>query len=81
MQVKSLIWEYIGKENCLWKGKIEGLFCHIEFFITPTKRDPEEFLIRTDANGIGNETCIGVDNAKRKAQELLNNYAIGLIIE
>lgn len=81
MQVKALTWEHIGKENCLWKGTLDGLFSHIQFFITPTDRDPDEFLIRTDLNGIPNETCIGLENAKKKAQDLLNSYAIGMILE
>ncbi len=81
MQVKSLTWEFIGKKHCLWLGKMDGLFNHIQFFITPTDRDPEEYFIRTDTNGIPNETCMGLENTKKKAQELLNSYAIGMILE
>lgn len=81
MQVKSLTWEFIGKKHCLWLGKMDGLFNHIQFFITPTGRDPEEYFIRTDTNGIPNETCMGLENTKKKAQELLNSYAIGMILE
>ena len=44
-------------------------------------RDQEEYLIRTDTNGIANEICIGLEKAKEKAQELLNSYALSLIIE
>ncbi|MCC7302390.1 MAG: hypothetical protein IT233_07100 [Bacteroidia bacterium] len=81
MQVKIISWEYIGKEHCLWKGKTDGMLCHVHFFITPTGRDREEYLMRTDTNGIANEICIGLEKAKAKAQELLNTYALSLIIE
>lgn len=81
MQIKKITWEYIGKEYCLWRGKTDGILCHIIFFITPTGRDQEEYLVRTDTNGIANETCIGLEKAKVKAQELLSNYALSLIIE
>ncbi len=81
MQIKTLAWTYIGKEHCLWTGKMDGLFNHIQFFITPTGRHPEEYFIRTDQNGIRNETCIGLENTKKKAQDLLNSYAIGMILE
>lgn len=81
MQIKKIMWEYIGKEHCLWRGKTDGMLCHIIFFITPTGRDQEEYLVRTDTNGIANEICIGLEMAKAKAQELLNTYALSLIIE
>lgn len=81
MQVKIISWEYIGKEHCLWRGKTDGILCHIIFFITPTGRDQEEYMVRTDTNGIANEICIGLEKAKAKAQELLNTYALSLIIE
>lgn len=81
MQVKKISWEYVGKEHCMWRGKTDGMFCHVIFFITPTGRDQEEYLVRTDTNGIANEVCIGLENAKAKAQELLNVYVLTLIIE
>lgn len=81
MQVRALIWTYIGKEHCLWTGKMDGLLSHIQFFITPTGRDPEEYFIRTDTNGIPNETCIGLEDTKKKAQDLLNSYAIGMMFQ
>ena len=80
MQIKPLIWEYIGNEHCLWRGKADGLLCHVLFFITPTERIPDEYMVRTDINGIANETCIGIEKTKAKAQELLNSYALALII-
>lgn len=80
MQVKKLTWEFTNKEHCQWSGKLDGWLSHIRFFITPTGKDPNEYLVRTDTNGIPNETCIGLETAKAKAQELLNNYAIGLTI-
>ncbi len=80
MQVKSITWEYIGTEHCLWRGKTDGLLCHVLFFITPTERIPDEYLVRTDINGIANKTCIGIEKAKAKAQVLLNSYALCLII-
>lgn len=81
MQIKSIIWEYVGSEHCLWRGKTDGLLSHILFFITLTGKDPEEYLVRTDTNGIPNEICIGLEKAKAKAQEFLNSYAFSLIIE
>lgn len=80
MQVKSISWKYVGKEHCLWAGKPEGIFSQMLFFITSTGNDPEEYLVRTDVNGIANETCIGLEKAKAKAQELLNSYALSLLI-
>lgn len=80
MQVKSLKWEYVGNEHCLWRGRTNGIPCHVQFFITLTEKDLDEYLIRTDTNGIANATCIGLDGAKAKAQELLNSYVLTLII-
>lgn len=77
MQVKSLIWELVDNKHCLWRGKTDGWSCHA-FFITRINTVLDEYLVHTDINGIANETCIGIENAK--AQELLNNYALGLII-
>lgn len=81
MQIKAIQWEYMGQEHCLWKGRAIGLLSHVSFFITLTGNHPEEYLIRTDTNGIANETCIGLEQAKVKAQELLNSYTIGLIFQ
>jgi hypothetical protein len=81
MQVKSITWEYVGKEHCLWKSKTDGMLCNVQFFITSTGKDPEEYLLRTDTNGIANDTCIGLEKTKAKAQDLLNSYALSLIIE
>ena len=81
MQAKSIQWEYIGQEHCQWKGRAIGLLSHVSFFITLTGSHPEEYLIRTDTNGIANEACIGLENAKAKAQELLNSYTLTLIFE
>lgn len=81
MQIRIISWEYIGNEHCLWRGKTDGLLSHIQFFITTTERDNEEYLVRTDTNGIANEICIGIEKAKAKAQEMLNGYAFSFIIE
>lgn len=81
MQTKALTWEYIGKEHCLWKGRTIGMLSHVSFFITLKENEQDEYLIRTDSKGIANETCIGLENAKAKAQELLNSYTLSLIFQ
>jgi len=80
MQVKSISWEYVGTEHCLWKGKTEGGIFPVLFFITSTGRDREEYLLRTDTNGIANEICLGLEKTKAKAQELLTRYILSIVI-
>lgn len=80
MQIRPLIWEYIGTEHCLWRGMADGLLSHVSFFITLRGSSGDEYLVRTDLNGIANETCNGLEAAKAKAQELLDAYAFSLIL-
>lgn len=79
MQLRPLIWEYIGSQECLWRGVADGLLSHASFFITGTTQT-NEYLVHTELNGIDQVTCKGLETAKDKAQELLNSYAFSLII-
>jgi len=58
----------------------DGLLSHVSFFITLRGSSGDEYLVRTDLNGIANETCNGLEAAKAKAQELLDAYAFSLIL-
>ncbi|MBS1635410.1 MAG: hypothetical protein JST26_05760 [Bacteroidetes bacterium] len=80
MQIRPLIWEYIGTEHCLWRGTADGLLSQVSFFVTLSSKAKDEYLVRCDLNGIANEICIGLEAAKIKAQDLLNSYAISLIL-
>lgn len=80
MQIKELTWEYVGEDNCLWVGKLDGMFGNIRFFISQANCDPAKYYLRNDINGVPDETCLGLDKAKKKAQDLLNSYAIGLTL-
>lgn len=79
MQIQPLIWRYIGHSNCLWEGSTRGLLGHIRFEIAYTG-ESEIYSVQSDFRGIDNTSCEGVFNAKVKAQELLNSYAISLTI-
>ncbi len=80
MQIRPLIWEYVGTEHCLWRGRADNLLSHVSFFITLSNAGADEYTIRTDINGIANEKCIGLEAAKARAQDLLNGYAFSLLI-
>lgn len=80
MQIQPLIWEYVGTSHCLYRASTNGLLSHVSFFITISNPTKDEYLIRTDINGIANEKCIGLEPSKAKAQELLNGYALSLIL-
>ena len=79
MHVQPIQWEYIGKADCLWLGTTNGLLSHIEMKIISEKNE-NEYLITSNIRGFENQNSFGIENAKRKAQELLNSYAISLII-
>lgn len=80
MQIRPLIWSYVGTEHCLWKGVADGLLSHVTFFVTVHNAATDEYLVRTDLNGVANEKCVGLDAAKVKAQDMLNSYAFSLIL-
>lgn len=80
MQIQPLIWIHVGTPHCLCRAETTGLLSHVSFFITISNEAKDEYLIRTDINGIANEKCIGLEASKAKAQELLNGYALSLIL-
>jgi hypothetical protein len=80
MHVQPLSWEYIGNEKCLWLGKTNGLLSHVEIFISASLNAHDEYVISSSINGFENNYCLGIDNAKTRAQDLLNSYAISLIL-
>lgn len=80
MQIQPLVWEYVGTQHCLWRAATNGLLSHVSFFITISNVTTDEYLVRTDINGIANEKCIGLEAAKARAQQLLNSYALWLIL-
>lgn len=79
MHVQPIQWEYIGKAGCLWLGTTNGLLSHIEMKIVSGKNE-NEYLIISNIRGFENQTSFEIENTKRKAQDLLNSYAISLII-
>ena len=80
MQLKSLHWQFIGTNHCLWVGKADGLLSHVRFFITAADGKEEEYLIRTEIKSIADEVCIGLEKSKEKAQQLLDSYAWSLVM-
>lgn len=79
MHVQPISWKYIGKEDCLWLGKTNGLLSHIAMRINVTEKE-NEYSINSNIHGFIVQKVNGLENAKVKAQELLNGYAFSLII-
>lgn len=79
MQIQPLIWKYIGHSNCLWEGSTRGILGHIRIEIAYTG-ESEVYSIQSDFRGIENTKCYGVFNAKEKAQDMINSYAMSLTI-
>lgn len=79
MHVQPIRWKYIGKADCLWLGTTNGLLSHIEMKIVPGEKE-NEYLITSNITGFENQNSFEIENTKRKAQDLLNSYAISLII-
>lgn len=80
MNVQPISWEYQKTGQGVWLGKTNGLLSHIEICITPTCYINDEYQISATIRGFTNEFAIGIDQAKSKAQELLNSYALSLIL-
>jgi len=80
MHVQPISWEYIGEEKCLWLGKTNGLLSHIKIYIIPKEKVSDEYLISANINGFVTHTTWGIEKTKAKAQDLLNSYAISLIL-
>ncbi len=80
MQIKPLEWTYIGSIHCLWTGKTDFLLGELYFFIDPIPDEPDKVFLRTEINGIPNVTCTNIAAAKIKAQQILDNYSISLVL-
>lgn len=79
MQLQKITWEYLGKPGCLWEGKLDGLYCHLRFFIIPLGRD-DEYYLRNDLKEIPNEIVKGIEPAKTRTQALFVNYVWSMTI-
>ena len=79
MQIQPIHWYYAEQQKC-WIGKTNGLFSHIQMRVMPLHSVFEECLLDSSISGFRMQTVIGIDNAKQKAQEYLNSYAMSLII-
>lgn len=79
MQLQTLVWRYVGLEDCIWEGSTKGLLRYVVFQICRTEIE-NVYLVRTDFVKIRAHICTGAFAAKQKAQDLLNSYALSLII-
>ena len=79
MHIQPICWSFAEERQC-WIGKTNGLLSHIEMQVIPLHSAFQECLIDSSITGFKKYTVIGVERAKEKAQELLNSYAMSLII-
>lgn len=79
MYVQTISWKYLGQGDCLWLGNTNGLLSHITMHINTTKKE-NEYSIHSNIHGFMVQKVSGLENAKVKAQELLNSYALSIII-
>jgi hypothetical protein len=79
MQIQPISWHYAKEKQC-WIGKTNGLLSHVEMVVTPLHSAFQECLLEATIAGFKSHTVVGIDNAKTKAQEYLNTYAMSLII-
>ena len=80
MPQQAIEWEYIETAKCLWVGKTKGLLCHFQFEISLTGRAPNEYLVLPNTRKIPATISYSLEEAKERAQELLNCYDISLSI-
>jgi hypothetical protein len=74
---KKLKWKYIGKVNADWIGMLPEEFPPIRFVLKKVANN--KHLIRCNLDGIKNQECEGLQNAKEQAQKLFNSYAESLL--
>lgn len=79
MHIQPISWQK-DKTNQLLIGTTNGLLSHIEMYITSPANKRNEYEISSNIQGFSKQKAIGMENAKLKAQALLNSYAISLIV-
>jgi hypothetical protein len=79
MHIQPISWQK-DKTNQLLIGTTNGLLSHIEMYITSLVNKCNEYEISSNIQGFAKQRAIGIENAKSKAQELLNSYAMSLIL-
>ena len=72
-----LEWKYVGRTNVHWVAMLSGEYPPVRFILE--NLSGEKYLLKSDLDGIRNCTCMGLENAKQKAQELFNGYVLSLL--
>jgi hypothetical protein len=79
MHIQPISWQK-DKTSQLLIGTTNGLLSHIEMYITSPVNKCNEYEISSNIQGFSKHRAIGMENAKLRAQELLNSYAMSLIV-
>ncbi len=79
MHIQPVCWRS-DKTNQLLIGTTNGLLSHIEMYLTLSKETDNEYEITSTIRGFIKQQVPGLENAKLKAQECLNSYAMSLIV-
>lgn len=78
MHIQPITWKS-DKANHLLIGSTDGLLSHIEMYVSMSNSICNGYEITSNIKGFITQNAIGLDNAKFKAQECLNTYAMCVI--
>ena len=79
MHIQPITWKS-DKANHLLIGSTNGLLSHIEMYVCISNSIRNGYEITSNIKGFIKQNVIGLDNAKLKAQECLNTYAMCVIL-
>jgi hypothetical protein len=80
MHIQPITWT-ADNTNHLLIGNTNGLLSHIEMYVCMSNSICNGYEITSNIRGFVKQHALGLDNAKYKAQECLNAYAMSLILQ
>lgn len=80
MHIQPITWKS-DKVNHLLIGSTNGLLSHIEMYVCMSNSIRNGYEITSNIKGFIKQYALGLENAKCKAQECLNSYAMSLILQ
>ncbi len=79
MHIQPIFWQS-DKSKLLLIGTTNGLLTHIEMYVSRSNSVCNGYEITSNIQSFVKQHVIGLENAKLKAQEFLNSYAMSLIV-
>lgn len=79
MHIQPICWQS-DKTSHLLIGTTNGLLSHIEMYVSRSNSICNGYEITSNIQGFVKQQAFGIENAKLRAQELFNTYALSLIV-